>query len=138
LLKHLEVTDPVAVAAATEQQADLVATVEMAVRLKIDCTGNESRRLRLPPGRLITLDAEVMREIIDPVIQGIVELVLDNITERVENEESRIIEVGTRPSTHPVAVELIVLITTDGLSGWRIQPVTIPEEQAGRRVKKPQ
>ncbi|CEL10165.1 hypothetical protein ASPCAL13290 [Aspergillus calidoustus] len=39
LLKHLEVTDPVAVAAATEQQADLVATVEMAVRLKIDFTG---------------------------------------------------------------------------------------------------
>jgi hypothetical protein len=120
LLKHLEVTDPDAMAAATEQEADLVATVEMAVRLKMDFTGNEPRRAILPTRRVIKLDAAVMREIIDPVIEGIVGLVLDNITERVENEESRIIEVGTRPSTHPIAAELIGLITADGLSHWRL------------------
>ncbi|KAJ0415396.1 hypothetical protein BJY00DRAFT_317822 [Aspergillus carlsbadensis] len=92
LLSHLENSPRYSIGAATEQLSDLVETMGILEKAKYGFKGIQDPRLRLPNTGLIKVEAAEMRAILDPVVDGIIELVLGDIAERVEGEDSRVID----------------------------------------------
>jgi hypothetical protein len=113
--------------AAGETPTLLAPTMTAVERVKFCFSGQESRVMIIPTAA-IAIGAASMQTVLDPVVDGIIELVLKHINEKVDGGQTRIIPVGIpapepfgpvpRSSNSPYRIQTVFLVGGFGQSEY--------------------